>query len=119
MEPIKNVKPKNLAPGIVGHYVHGELHTLGFVQLQKGSIVPEHRHQQEQITYILEGQLDMIIGGQPYSLTPGQYHVIHSNIPHSAVAARDCLLIDTFSPVREDYKDLETAAFTEEVSHRK
>ncbi len=112
MSRIKDVRPKQVAPGITGHYVHGELHTFGYVVIKKGSIVPVHHHKQEQITFIVEGQLDMIIGGEPHSLTAGMYHVIHSNVPHSAVAPIDCVLIDTFSPVREDYKDLESVAFT-------
>ncbi len=104
MDDIKNIKPKELAPGIVGYYAHGEKHTMGLVELKKGSMVPLHSHPHEQITFILEGKLDMVIGGQAYSLTAGMYHIIHSNVPHSAVAITDCKVIDTFSPVREDYK---------------
>ena len=104
MQLIKDIKPKELVPGITGYYVHGDKHTLGLVELKAGSVVPEHHHMQEQITYILEGQLDMIIGGESFSLTPGMYHVIPSNMPHSAIAITDCRAIDTFSPVREDYK---------------
>lgn len=104
MQHIKKIKPKEIVPGITGYYVHGDKHTFGHVEIKKGAIVPEHHHSQEQITYIIEGQLNMIIGGQACSLTPGMYHVIPSNVPHSAVAISDCLVIDTFSPVREDYK---------------
>ena len=111
MEKITDVKPKQIVPGITGHYVHGDLHTVGYILLKKGSIVPEHHHPHEQITFILEGQLDMVINGELHSLNAGMYHIIHSNIPHSAVAITDCRAIDTFSPVREEYKDLQTRAF--------
>lgn len=104
MDKITNIPPKQLAAGISGHYAHGEKATLGFVELKKGSSVPLHHHVHEQITYILEGQLDMVIGGVAYSLTPGMYHVIPSDVPHSAVAITDCKVIDVFGPVREDYK---------------
>jgi quercetin dioxygenase-like cupin family protein len=97
MEKIIEVKPKQVVPGVTGHYVHGDLQTLGYVILEKGSIVPLHQHMQEQITLVLEGQLDMVIDGKPYSLTPGSYHIIPSNVLHSAVAVKDCVLIDTFS----------------------
>ena len=117
MKKIKDLQPKELVPGIFGHYVHGELHTLGYVVLKEGSVVPEHHHHHEQITFVLEGQLDMVIDGTPYSLTAGSYHIIQSDVPHSAVAITDCIMIDTFSPVREDYKDLETVAFSLE-SHK-
>ena len=104
MQLIKEIPPKPLMPGITGYYAHGENMTFGLVELKAGSNVPLHHHVHEQTTYILEGQLDMIIGGEPYSLTAGMYHVIPSDTPHSAVAASDCKAIDVFSPVREDYK---------------
>ena len=104
MDQIKNITPKKLTEGILGYYAHGEKHTMGLVELEKGSIVPMHSHIHEQITFILEGQLDMVIDGEPCFLTEGMYHIIHSNMPHSAVAVTDCKVIDTFSPVREDYK---------------
>jgi len=108
MDLIKNIKPKDLAPGITGHYAHGDKVTFGLVELRKGSSVPLHHHMNEQITYMIEGQLDMVIGGKACSLTDGMYHIIHSNVPHSAVAITDCKLIDVFGPVREEYKTTET-----------
>ena len=93
-----------LAAGINGYYAHGDRCTLGYVELEKGSVVPLHNHPHEQITYIIEGQLDMIIGGEAVSLTGGMYYVIPSNVLHSAVAITDCKVIDVFHPVREDYR---------------
>ena len=111
MDLIKNIKPKDLAPGITGYYAHGDMSTFGYVELKKGSTVPLHHHINEQITYILEGHLDMVIGGVACSLTNGMYHIIPSNTPHSAIALTDCKLIDVFGPVREDYKITETPAW--------
>ena len=104
MEKIKNIKPKEVVPGITGHYAHGDGLTFGYVEIKAGSILPEHHHVHEQITYIIEGQLDMIIGGVPSPLTAGMFHIIPSNTPHSATTPVDCKVIDVFSPVREDYK---------------
>ncbi len=104
MQLIKNIPPKALMPGITGYYAHGEQMTFGFIELNAGSSVPMHHHIHEQTTYIIEGQLDMIIDGEPFSLTAGMYHIIPSNTPHSAIAKTDCKVIDVFSPVREDYK---------------
>ena len=104
MDSIKNIKPKELAPGINGYYAHGDKLTFGYVEIKAGSMVPMHHHINEQITYIIEGQLDMVIGDVACSLTAGMYHVIKSNVPHSAVAITDCIVIDAFSPVREDYR---------------
>ena len=104
MKQIKDITPKEIVPGITGYYAHGDKHTFGFVDIKEGSVVPEHHHMQEQITYIIEGQLDMVIDGKPCRLTAGMYHIIPSNTLHSAVAITDCKVIDTFSPVRQDYK---------------
>ncbi|HYM92961.1 MAG TPA: cupin domain-containing protein [Chitinophagaceae bacterium] len=104
MEAIKNIKPKELVPGITGYYAHGINLTFGYVELLEGASIPMHHHMQEQITYIIEGQLDMIIGGVNCSLTSGMYYVIPSDTPHTAVAKTFCKLIDAFGPVREDYK---------------
>ena len=104
MQLLKNIPAKQLAQGITGYYAHGDKSSLGYIELEKGSRVPLHKHINEQITYILEGQLDMVIDGAPCSLTAGMFHVIPSDTPHSAVAVTDCKVIDVFSPVREDYK---------------
>jgi quercetin dioxygenase-like cupin family protein len=104
MQLIKNIKSKEVVPGITGYYAHGSKMTFGFVEIIKGSILPGHHHVHEQITYIIEGQLNMVIDGESCPLTAGMYHVIPSNTPHSAVAITDCKVIDAFSPVREDYK---------------
>jgi len=104
MDLIKNIKPKELAPGITGYYAHGEKETFGYIELKKGSKVPLHSHINEQITYIIEGELDMTIGGEFCPLRAGMFQVIPSNTPHSAIARTDVIAIDVFNPVREDYR---------------
>lgn len=104
MQHIKDLPAKQLVKGIMGHYAHGSTMTLGYVEIEEGSDLPEHHHVHEQITFIIEGQLDMVIGGEFYSLTTGMFHVIPSHTPHSAFAKTACKVIDVFHPVREDYK---------------
>jgi quercetin dioxygenase-like cupin family protein len=104
MQNIKDLKPKDLVTGITGYYAHGTNMTLGYVEIKAGSDLPVHQHPHEQITYIIEGQLDMTIGGNPCSLTTGMYYVIPSNVPHGAFAATDCKVIDVFNPTRDDYR---------------
>ena len=104
MPLIYDVPAKELAPGLTGYYLHGAAMTMGLVVIKAGSILPLHQHVQEQITFITEGQLDMVIGGERFSLTAGMMQVIPSNVPHSAIAVTDCKVIDAFNPVREDYR---------------
>jgi quercetin dioxygenase-like cupin family protein len=56
------------------------------------------------VTHILEGQLEMTIGGEKMLLTAGTVHVIPGNVPHSAYAVSNCRVLDAFSPVRDDYR---------------
>lgn len=103
MQYLENVKGKELLPGLYGRFVHGQSITMSFVDIKKGTRMPEHSHPHEQITHILEGELEMTIGGNTMLLTTGAVHVIPGHVKHNAVAHTDCKVIDVFSPVREDY----------------
>jgi quercetin dioxygenase-like cupin family protein len=105
MPKISDIKKKFLTEGIIGQYVHGDSTTLGWVTIQAGSKLPAHHHPHEQITLMLEGKMEMQIGNESFMLEPGTVKVIGSNVPHSAIAHTDCILIDVFSPVREDYRN--------------
>lgn len=104
MNNILDVVSKVLAEGISGRYVHGENCSLGLVNIEKGSVLEQHHHPHEQITYMIEGEMEMEIGGQKILLTRGKYSVIPANVSHSAIAYADSTVIDVFSPVREEYK---------------
>ena len=82
MNDIKNIAPRELVAGFTGRYVHGKDLTLGYVEIKAGNKLPEHHHVHEQITFIIEGQLDMTIGDKSCSLTSGMYAVIPSDVPH-------------------------------------
>ena len=84
--------------------IHGDQSSLVIWDIKEGSISPEHKHPNEQITYIVEGRFEMIIGGEKFLFTPGMIHVIPSNTPHSGVALTDCRIIDSFAPARDDYR---------------
>jgi quercetin dioxygenase-like cupin family protein len=104
MTKLSEIKAKEIVPGFSGKMVHGDKSTLAFFTIVKGSVMPEHLHVHEQITHILEGELEMTIGGKIYSMTSGAVHVIPSGVPHAARAITDCKVIDSFTPVREEYK---------------
>ena len=104
MIPVQDLPVKEFSPGFSGRFIHGEQSTLAFWEIKKGSVLKEHAHLHEQITYILEGEIEMMIGGEKFLFTAGTTHVIPSGIPHSAVAVTDCRVIDSFSPARDDYR---------------
>jgi quercetin dioxygenase-like cupin family protein len=104
MQHLNDIPAKQIVPGFFGKMVHGASSTLTFWDARKGSSLPEHKHIHEQITYIVEGELEMTIGGKKYSFSAGNVHVIPSNVPHSALAVTDCKIIDSFAPARDDYR---------------
>ena len=88
--------------------VVGERMMLAHVYLKKGSIVPRHSHENEQLTYILEGALRFTIGpegSEEIVVRAGEVLVIPSHVPHQAEALEDTLDVDVFSPPRQDWLD--------------
>ena len=86
--------------------VTGERMMLAHVYLDKGAIVPKHSHENEQITYILEGALRFWIGddqNEEIVVAVGEVLHIPSNVPHKAEALEDTLDVDIFSPPRQDW----------------
>jgi quercetin dioxygenase-like cupin family protein len=81
---------------------------LAHVYLKKGCIVPKHSHENEQLTYILEGALKFKIGedgAEEIVVSAGEVLLIPSNIPHMAEALEETLDVDVFSPPRQDWLD--------------
>jgi quercetin dioxygenase-like cupin family protein len=88
--------------------ITGERMMLAHVYLAKGCIVPRHHHENEQLTYILEGALRFWIGedeGRELVVRAGEVLHIPSNVPHKAEALEDTLDVDVFSPPRQDWLD--------------
>lgn len=104
MQHINDLPVKELRPGFFGKMIHGEKGTVSIWEIQQGSRLETHQHVHEQITCILEGALEMNIGGVDYVFTAGCYHVIPSNVPHNAFARTDVKVMDFFSPARDDYR---------------
>jgi len=73
------------------------------VFLKKGCVVASHKHESEQLTYILEGLLEFTLQNGKVRVGKGQVLVIPSNMEHGAVALEDTLDLDIFSPIREDW----------------
>jgi quercetin dioxygenase-like cupin family protein len=93
---------------IARRLVTGERIMLAHVYLTKGSVVPRHSHENEQITYILSGALRFWIGedeGREVVVRAGEVLHIPSNLPHKAEALEDTLDVDVFSPPRQDWLD--------------
>jgi len=88
--------------------ITGDRMMLAHVYLKKGCIVPKHSHENEQLTYILEGALRFWLGedgAEERVVRAGEVLHIPSNVPHKAEALEDTLDVDIFSPPRQDWLD--------------
>ena len=95
-----------LKPGLTRKLITGERMMIAHVYLKKGEVVPQHSHDNEQLTYILSGVLHFKFGAkgeQEITVRAGEVVVIPSNMPHSAVAFEDTLDVDIFCPPRQDW----------------
>jgi quercetin dioxygenase-like cupin family protein len=97
---------ERLNPLLDRQFVHGEKGMLARLLLRKGCIVPEHSHENEQITYILEGALKFILAGEETVVVRGgEVLVIPPHVKHSAEALEDTIDLDLFTPPRADWID--------------
>jgi quercetin dioxygenase-like cupin family protein len=97
-EPLKGTITRKL--------ITGDRMMIAHVYLKKGDDVPQHSHENEQLTYILEGALHFWFGKdglQEITVRAGEVVVIPSNVPHRALALEDTLDVDVFCPPRQDW----------------
>ncbi|HUG15316.1 MAG TPA: cupin domain-containing protein [Thermomicrobiales bacterium] len=97
------------APGIVMNVMAGGRMMANWVRIEPEASVPTHAHPHEQIGLVLEGEIHMTIANETRILVPGHAYTIPGNLPHAAVAgAQGCLVLDIFSPIRQEYLDAVT-----------
>ena len=97
-ELLEGVRLKNL--------VHGERTHLTKVELKKGALVPEHQHPQEQTGYLISGSLRFFGGDEDTIVSPGDCWIFAGGEMHGAEALEDTVVLECFSPVRQDYLEL-------------
>ncbi len=90
--------------------VAGERQMLAQIYLKRGALVPLHSHQSEQMTYVLQGALKFLVDGEETIVREGEVLHIPSGIEHQSEALEDTFELDVFSPVREDWLDVEEDA---------
>ena len=95
---------KEIIPGFLARLIHTEQQTISLVETQEGSLLPAHSHVHEQVSQVLHGEFEMTVEGETRVCIKGDVVVIPSNAVHSGRALTDCVILDTFTPVREDYR---------------
>jgi quercetin dioxygenase-like cupin family protein len=90
--------------GFKGKFVHSENMSVAQWRIGRNSMAPLHAHPHEQVTMVVEGEFELTIAGETKVVKPGVVAVVPPNVEHSGIAITDCLLIDIFHPVREEYR---------------
>src|SRR6202171_5301009 len=97
---------EKLKGGLTRRLITSDRMMIAHVHFKKGDDVPRHSHENEQITYILEGALHFRLGAngeRELIVRAGEVLVIPSYLAHSAVALEDTLDVDVFNPPRQDW----------------
>ena len=97
-----------LKEDLARRWISAERMMLAQVFLEQGCIVPQHSHENEQLSYILEGKLRFWLGedeSEVVDVAAGEVLHIPSGLPHKAEALETTLDVDVFSPPRQDWLD--------------
>jgi quercetin dioxygenase-like cupin family protein len=104
---LHKIRPHILGERVSARAVTGERMTLAVVDLEPNAGVPEHKHENKQLGFVITGSITMRIGSEKRELHPGDTYTIPSNVPHSAYAGPDgATVVDAFTPIRADWADL-------------
>ena len=95
-------KKMELFPGIDAQILAGRQAMVMRVTLEQGAIAAEHAHPHEQISVVLQGQMEFTISGETKMLNEGDAVVIPGDALHSVKAIVQSELLEVFAPVRED-----------------
>jgi quercetin dioxygenase-like cupin family protein len=86
-------------------FITGHREMLAQVYLKRGAVVPMHSHDSEQLSYVLQGALRFLVGGESITVREGEVLHIPSWVEHQAEALEDTFELDVFSPIRQDWLD--------------
>jgi quercetin dioxygenase-like cupin family protein len=88
--------------------VEGDRITLAVVELAPDAVVPEHRHDNEQMGLCIEGSGTFTIDGETRDIRPGSTWRILGGLPHDLVVGPEgAVVVDIFTPIRSDWNDRE------------
>jgi quercetin dioxygenase-like cupin family protein len=90
-------------PGWFGRYFHSEHMTVAHYEFVKGASIHEHHHPQEEVYEVIEGELEITIGGATHVAKPGIAAIVPTNAPHSVRALTDGRAIIVDSPSRPEF----------------
>jgi quercetin dioxygenase-like cupin family protein len=101
IDEVREIEP---VAGYHGRFVHARTMSLAYWRIEAAAEMPEHAHHHEQVVNMMEGEFELVVGGEKLHLRPGSVVVIPPDVPHSGRALSACRIVDAFHPVRDDYR---------------
>ena len=100
-----DAKPVNMLPGLTRKTL-AQSQTMMICEFKFDAqvTIPIHTHPHDQVGYLVEGHVEMTIDGEKYDLVKGDSYSAPSNVPHGVLTLEPSIIVDTFSPPREDYQ---------------
>ena len=83
--------------------VYGDKTLMTEFRMKKGSTLPMHAHPHEQTGYLVSGSMQLAVGIESYDAQPGDTWCIPPNVEHGAEILEDSVVVEVFSPTREEY----------------
>lgn len=100
-----DVAPVEMLPGLVRRTLaDGETMMLCEFTFEDHVEVPIHTHPHEQVGYVVSGRIRLTVEGESFDLEPGDSYHAPPNVPHGALTLEPTVVVDVFSPPREDYR---------------
>lgn len=99
------IPEERLNPLVTRRVIHTVAMTVARLRIAKSAVVPAHRHVNEQLAMVEKGALKFDLDGQEILVSAGQVLAIPSGIPHGVEAMEDTVVMDLFTPRRQDWID--------------
>jgi quercetin dioxygenase-like cupin family protein len=100
-----DIAPEQINATIARQFITGDRVTIARFELKRGGIVPRHAHENEQVSVVLSGALLFKIDGHEITVRAGEVMQIPGHVAHEVEVLEDTLVMDVFSPVRQDWID--------------
>ncbi len=103
-DSFKTKKGVSRLPGFLFKEAHLSNVMITWVEMEPGSILPEHRHDHEQISLVVEGSLELTVNGSTRVMNKGDVAIVPPNVLHSGrVMDAFTIAVDAWHPIRDDY----------------
>ena len=100
-----DIAPEQINAEVLRQYITADRVTIARFELKGGGVVPRHAHENEQVSIVLSGALLFRIDGREITVRGGEVMQIPGSVAHEVEVLEDALVIDVFSPVRQDWID--------------